>query len=448
MKKTDFLFVYEIKNRELENICLLKYELEKRGYTVELVETWQREYSFHEPIDSKVTVSFAMYSDDTFRFISSFAKRIDKLVNLQWEQVYTNADEQSDTMYTIKGVAMLAVHICWGRHTVDRLRAMNIPEHNIALTGHVGLDFLREELSGYYQNRKGICDEFSIPNDKRMHLFISSFSYVGMPDSTLETDLYQSVANDPIEFRRVSEESQSMLLEWFRRIIRENENDIIIYRPHPAEVGNPQLTQMAQDCPSFYVIGEYSVKQWILIADSLYTWYSTSIAEVFAAGKKCAVLRPYHVPRGMDMPLYAGAVFVSCYDHFERVFLGLEESASVSVEVMNDFYYVDEYVPSYIKVCDKLQEVIENEEYCIDPISHSLPWIKRQYVKLHNYSIKVCGEICRKGLGERLIQRASQKRYESAMSYIFSKEMATKNHSTKKEIRTIQCRIAGLLDKR
>ena len=28
MKKTDFLFVYEIKNRELENICLLKYELE------------------------------------------------------------------------------------------------------------------------------------------------------------------------------------------------------------------------------------------------------------------------------------------------------------------------------------------------------------------------------------------------------------------------------------
>lgn len=126
----------------------------------------------------------------------------------------------------------------------------------------------------------------------------------------------------------------------------------------------------------------------------------------------------------------------------------MEESASVSVEVMNDFYYVDEYVPSYIKVCDKLQEVIENEEYCIDPISHSLPWIKRQYVKLHNYSIKVCGEICRKGLGERLIQRASQKRYESAMSYIFSKEMATKNHSTKKEIRTIQCRIAGLLDKR
>ena len=32
MKKVDFLFIYEVKNRELENICLLAAELEKRGF--------------------------------------------------------------------------------------------------------------------------------------------------------------------------------------------------------------------------------------------------------------------------------------------------------------------------------------------------------------------------------------------------------------------------------
>ena len=31
MKKVDFLFIYEVRNRELENICLLAAELEKYG---------------------------------------------------------------------------------------------------------------------------------------------------------------------------------------------------------------------------------------------------------------------------------------------------------------------------------------------------------------------------------------------------------------------------------
>lgn len=36
-EKSGFPILYEVKNRELENICLLKYEIEKRGYSTEII---------------------------------------------------------------------------------------------------------------------------------------------------------------------------------------------------------------------------------------------------------------------------------------------------------------------------------------------------------------------------------------------------------------------------
>ncbi len=37
MKELDFLFIYEHKVRELENLCLMKYELDRRGYKTKIV---------------------------------------------------------------------------------------------------------------------------------------------------------------------------------------------------------------------------------------------------------------------------------------------------------------------------------------------------------------------------------------------------------------------------
>ena len=37
----DFLFVYEIKAREVENDALIAYELRKRGYSCAFVNTWK-----------------------------------------------------------------------------------------------------------------------------------------------------------------------------------------------------------------------------------------------------------------------------------------------------------------------------------------------------------------------------------------------------------------------
>ena len=36
MQEYDFLLMYEHKVRELDNLCLLKYELDKRGYKTKM----------------------------------------------------------------------------------------------------------------------------------------------------------------------------------------------------------------------------------------------------------------------------------------------------------------------------------------------------------------------------------------------------------------------------
>ena len=37
IEELDFLFIYEHKVRELENLCLLKYELDRRGYRTKII---------------------------------------------------------------------------------------------------------------------------------------------------------------------------------------------------------------------------------------------------------------------------------------------------------------------------------------------------------------------------------------------------------------------------
>ena len=53
MRRYDFVFLYEIKNRELESIMLLKYELIKRGYSVLIIETWNALFEKQDKIHAK-----------------------------------------------------------------------------------------------------------------------------------------------------------------------------------------------------------------------------------------------------------------------------------------------------------------------------------------------------------------------------------------------------------
>ena len=72
MKQVDFLFIYEVKNRELENISLLAAELEMRGYTTAFLNSWRAINHPYESYDANTVIISACYNTDTYRFFTNF----------------------------------------------------------------------------------------------------------------------------------------------------------------------------------------------------------------------------------------------------------------------------------------------------------------------------------------------------------------------------------------
>lgn len=364
MKKVDVLFLYETRVRELENICLLKYELERRGYTVVVQNTWNElaQKKLRPKYDAKVVVTHAMYHDGIYQFVKSIVGKAPKIVNMQCEQVGTIRDDEiDDARFVLRGVASQCMNICWGQQTVDRLmNKSGFDEAHIRLTGQITLDFCRKELRGYYHPREVLCAQYGLPQDCKLNLFISSFAYVNLPENITK----QSEIKDKDLFIQRSRESFDAILQWFDTLLEQKKDQVVIYRPHPAEADNSKLQQMHKKYPQrFFVISELSVKQWVAISDRVYTWYSSSAAEVYMFDIPCAILRPVQIPRDMEIALFENAEMITdCKTFLASIDQGFE--TSLDPKVFNRFYDVAPTL-SYVRVADAIEEVLQSDDYFI-----------------------------------------------------------------------------------
>ena len=85
----DFLILYEHTVREYESDLLLKLELERRGYTVEIRQLldpkYRRLFGKDKP---EVLVASCMYDNEAINsHVYNNIGRCNKIVNLHWEQM-------------------------------------------------------------------------------------------------------------------------------------------------------------------------------------------------------------------------------------------------------------------------------------------------------------------------------------------------------------------------
>lgn len=459
MKEYDFLFVYEVKNRELENICLLKYELERRGYSVKIVETWRRIHYYYPKVKAKVIIAFALYSDRQINSVLQFSKGGNKILNLQWEQLYAIAEEE-DTKgsHTIKQNALWAVHVSWGKYNYDRLKNISlVPEDNLCLAGHITMDFLKPRLKGYYLDKEELYRQFDIDVTKKVILFISSFSYVDIPDMELEAGSYAQLAYSAMDFKKISILSQRKILQWMDRALEENADKVIIYRPHPAETGNEQLVEMEKKHPNFKVIREYSIKQWILAADDIYTWYSTSVAEVYAAGKSCHVLRPIDMPRESDIRIYENCISIKTQEKFLEALNDTDMQFPFDLKMLNYYYKLDDEY-AYEIICDKLETMLKSSKYEFDFRNNSRKkrnFVVAQIINLLNFVERTMKlplkramakiDINNGGLIGYLAKHNEKLKKDIEYNHFVSK-MIKNNYVSDEEIERIQKKIASVLE--
>ena len=448
MEKYDVLLTYETKNREIENLCLVKRELERRGYSVGLKMQYSTYFETPDPIDAKIIVIPAYYRPRAKFYASSHLNTTKKIFDLRWEQVFNNQQEENPhTLSSIKEWGRDAVHIAWGKRPYERMiNEWGVPEQNVKLTGHMTLDFLRGKLRNYFDDKKTVFEKYGLPMDKRVNLFISSLSFVTMHSHVVVNSASNGNVDTMMKLVEVAKATQKEILDWFERILEENPDDIIIYRPHPEEKSSELLKKLSEKQSRFYVISEESVKQWILISDKIYSWISTSTAEVYAAGKGCSILRPVEVPHENDMRLYSGAASLTNYEDFKAEFNKTDQDFAISKDMIEQYYYIDPEKYSYELVCDAIEEVLKDDKYLLDK---ELPnpfkgFINKErvgnFIKRRLAKSKLMNSICEK---DRF--KGSKFRY-LLDDVIYVRNKLNKNYTSDEEIERIIKKIDSALN--
>lgn len=382
MQEYDFLLMYEHKVRELDNLCLLKYELDKRGYRTKIL--YANDYELvkaHTTVyKTKVLVIGYCYTSSSIRDYASYRIHFDKVINLQWEQVTTNEQEKdSESFRNLSGLAKEIVHISWGEKNRRRLiEKAKVAPQNVKVTGNITMDLLRPEFRGFYASREEICSKYELPAEKKICLFIAGFKYVEASAEERKATIAR-FGEGRRHYLEVAEKEQFTILQWFRQLLEENTDYVIVYRPHPGDA-SPRAEKLAQEYENFRVISDLSVKQWIAVSDLVYAWNSTAILEAFFAGKNPIYLCPYPIPEDQDHPLLMEMNKVEDYGTFRKTISGELPDIGLTKEMVNPFYLVDEKRASYLKIADAFEEVYRDAGYAFDSRQ------RREYRRL--YSIK------------------------------------------------------------
>ncbi len=356
----DFLILYEHIVREFDCDALLMAELRRRGYTVELAQLMQpkklKYFFWKKP---KVIVPSAMYDNETLNsFVYNNVGKLDKVVNLHWEEVLSREQEES-AFYSLTQNAAKCTHICWGEAAKERI-TRTVPENNAVITGAMQLDFLLPKFNGYFLSREQLAEEFHLDPAKRWLCYVSSFSAAWMDDKEIaELDAMTSLNFDG--FRVVGLRSMTKTLEWFDRYLSEHPDEILIYRPHPSEWRSPPLGEMEKKHANFRVISDYSVKQWVKACDMIMTWMSTSIAEIYFGGKGAIVIRPEPLYDDYDPVFYEGVDAVDSYGRLAEALSKTDAPFPVSEELLRKHYDFREDAPAYVRVADLLEQTLKNE---------------------------------------------------------------------------------------
>lgn len=353
MQGKNVVIVYEVANRELDNALLLKAELERRGYHVDIMSKTEQ-LRFRE---TDILITPNCYIRPNYEFYRyRFNCKSGMLVNLQYEQVLSPIEEDNE-LYSLDDVSKQITHICWGKHTFDRLTRKNVIPENLPVTGAIQLDTTRPLFNSYWKSREEIAEEFSLPKDKKWILYISSFAcFIGSKINEVQKETH---TEDNVErFALVTDRSQKATLSWFDRFLQEHDEYVVIYRPHPVELSSPQVQEMVQKHPdSFRCIQDYEVKQWLKVADIPCTWLSTAISESYFVGKNCLVFRPVPIPPDVDCVIYEGVRAAETYEAFSEQICTYSPALTAFPIDRNliEYYYDFSPDPAFRKIADVVE---------------------------------------------------------------------------------------------
>lgn len=370
MKELDFLFLYEHKVRELENLCLIKYELDRRGYKTEIryIEDAENALAVKPFVHAKVLLVMACYNNQTLEWQTKNFVKFDKVIDMQWENiVYPKDENRKDAYKNYTEIGKEVVRVAWGKQNQKRmLDVVKMDPKKLKVTGHVGMDFLRQPLTGYYLSRKELFEKYQLPLDKKVILFASPY-YGDQLDESYVKDMCVRFGDNWVDYYRFMCESQTQVLNWMEQILKADNEICFIFRPHP---GHPSkcAQELADKYENFKIISGESVKQWIVTCDKIYTGNSSVVVEAFFAKKMCQLLFPLPVTEGFELKLISDSDKIIAYEDFKSSIYAEHEKFPTPEESIEEIYLIDWNQPSYIKFANIAEEVLRDDYYRLSKV--------------------------------------------------------------------------------
>ncbi len=359
----DFVLFYEGIERELQNAYLLKSELKRRGHTLLICEPYFMLNSSKEKLKFKPDAVLVPYLYEDYHldyFKSLFECRLERVVNLQYEQILSKKHYETK-LHIPKKLNRNAIHLCWGEKWKNVLIKEGVPEENCFVTGSINVDMDRERFRMLYKSRDEIAIGYNLDINKKWIIFFSSFAMVNLTQSRIH---YHSVrfGKDNIDERiRIDTESRKIILQWIEKYLSENNDCEFIYRPHPGETLDQDIYDITYKYDNFHIIKNDSVRSWINVCDKIHTWMSTTIIDVYFMDKNCSVLRPLPIADWMKSGLIDEGDFITDYEGFCE--FNNEEITKFPIDesLILENFYIDDEKYAYEKICDLLEDIVNRD---------------------------------------------------------------------------------------
>ncbi len=328
------MIFYEHKVREYASCCALKAELERKNISVRICHNggpkiWRYRLFSHPRIaigPNAIETSIGNNWNCLNNYTDYLRGTVRYFINLQVEQIFSDNEMANYNIVKRGEWSDRIIYICWGDERRKQLLRRGVLEKQIIVTGALHLDFLSPPLFDCYYTKKELASLYGLDISKKWVLFISSYTYANMNESDLnwimkvreeneQNHLYSQIQN----LIESSTTSRDITLKWIKKYLQKERNSIFIYRPHPGEQINQKMQQMTIEFANqFVIIPSEILQNWIIVSDSVDTWITTAIVDLWKLRKPCFLIQPIPPPDSLVPSTINCNNAVHTYQDFEE----------------------------------------------------------------------------------------------------------------------------------
>ena len=319
-KNIDVVIIVEHVARELDIACLIKYLLQRSGFSVEVLSLPYHGISSLKGNPVTVLAVPYCYSLGVYKTLLQRCP-VTSLFNIAYEQIFQNINENLKAPkddFAKKHV----IHHAWSRHYAEYLKKYGVDPNNIFLNGNLSYALYKRPYHHYFPSRREMAEKFHLDPDKKWVFIPENYGAAFYSDDIIDEKIKKGIdAHEVLEYREFASRSLRQVIRWCARAAESGTVEII-FRPRPAtsqeKMQNVFAGELAEIPPALRIIKDLTVRDWILSSDIVLSSYSTTLIEAAVAGKPIGMLAPAPFPEYLNASWYSMVPKIETFDDFAR----------------------------------------------------------------------------------------------------------------------------------